>query len=79
MLSKSKCWDEGQAVFENGFRTSDRTCQCDVITGYTFVSSSIHPCFCIPSQGDCSCYRLPWSNESFNNSTDEASKEREYI
>lgn len=76
LLSKSKCSDEGQAVFRNGFKTSDRTCQCDVTTGYIFVSSSIHRCYCIPSEGDCSCYWRPWSNDSFNNSTDEALKER---
>ena len=52
----SSCKGEGQTVINNGTAISDRQCGCDYSNGYDFVTKPKHPCFCVPSEEDCSCY-----------------------
>ena len=56
VYEKSLCNEEGQIVFKNGTKISDRTCRCDYSRGYDFVVKSKDGCECIPSEEDCSCY-----------------------
>ncbi|VDI67986.1 titin [Mytilus galloprovincialis] len=53
---KSKCNEEGQVLYGNGNRNTDATCRCDYTRGYDFLKKPRNPCFCIPSEEDCSCY-----------------------
>lgn len=61
---KSKCDGEGQVVYSNGSSGNDTACQCDYTKGYQFVSTPKHSCFCLPSEEDCSCFRLKCTNLS---------------
>ena len=56
VYEKSLCNEEGQIVFKNGTKISDRTCRCDYSRGYDFVVKPKDGCECIPSEEDCSCY-----------------------
>jgi hypothetical protein len=56
VYEKSLCNEEGQIVFKNGTKISDRTCRCDYSKGYDFVVKPKDGCECIPSEEDCSCY-----------------------
>ncbi|CAC5377872.1 unnamed protein product [Mytilus coruscus] len=53
---KSACNEEGQVVNDNRNRNTDTTCRCDYTNGYNFLVKPRNPCFCIPSEEDCSCY-----------------------
>ncbi|CAG2189840.1 unnamed protein product [Mytilus edulis] len=53
---KSVCHEEGQVVYDKGNRSSDVTCRCDYTRGYAFIGKPRNPCFCVPSEEDCSCY-----------------------
>ncbi|CAC5389062.1 unnamed protein product [Mytilus coruscus] len=53
---KSTCNEEGQVIYGNGNRNTDITCRCDYNRGYDFVVKPRNPCFCVPSEEDCSCY-----------------------
>ncbi|CAC5422093.1 unnamed protein product [Mytilus coruscus] len=64
LFLKSVCNDEGQVVYGNGDRNTDTTCRCDYSRGYDFLVKPINPCFCQPSQEDCSCYLKTCSNTS---------------
>ncbi|CAC5404652.1 unnamed protein product [Mytilus coruscus] len=61
---KSFCNEEGQVVYDHGNRNSDATCKCDYRQGYDFLVRPNTPCFCKPSQEDCSCYLKICSNSS---------------
>lgn len=56
VLLKSQCGEEGQIVFINGTTTHDRSCRCNYIDNYAFVTKPKATCHCIPSEEDCSCY-----------------------
>lgn len=53
---KSKCNEPGQVLFNNGSTKRDRSCRCDYSRGFTFIRKPKNPCYCIPSEEDCSCY-----------------------
>lgn len=53
---KSVCNDVGQIESTDRRTTSDITCRCDYRFGYSFVINPKTPCFCAPSEEDCSCY-----------------------
>lgn len=55
---KSNCDGDGQIVYNNGTSNNDIACRCDYTKGYVFVSKPKHSCFCIPSEEDCSCFRV---------------------
>lgn len=55
LFSKSACNGIGQIVFDNRSTIVDATCRCDYSRGYVFVSKTQNPCFCTPSEEDCSC------------------------
>ncbi|XP_076089957.1 uncharacterized protein LOC143061987 [Mytilus galloprovincialis] len=61
---KSFCNEDGQVVYDHGNRNTDTTCRCDYRRGYTFLVSPKNPCFCKPSQEDCSCYLKTCLNTS---------------
>ncbi|XP_076086860.1 uncharacterized protein LOC143057439 [Mytilus galloprovincialis] len=56
IFHKSACSEEGQVVYDNGNRNTDVTCRCDYTRGYEFSIKPRNPCFCVPSEEDCSCY-----------------------
>lgn len=56
---KSQCNGEGQVVYSDGTTTDDRSCSCNYIDNFAFVTRPKSKCFCIPSQEDCSCYYKP--------------------
>ncbi|XP_052097384.1 uncharacterized protein LOC127732394 isoform X2 [Mytilus californianus] len=56
IFQKSACHEEGQVVFDNGNRSTDANCRCDYTRGYDFIVKPRNPCFCVPSEEDCSCY-----------------------
>lgn len=56
LFSKSQCTGVGQIVHDNSSTIYDATCRCDYTIGYAFVSRTQNPCFCNPSEEDCSCY-----------------------
>ncbi|XP_063416229.1 uncharacterized protein LOC134697872 [Mytilus trossulus] len=56
VYKKSDCSEEGQVVFRNGTEKNDRSCRCDYTRGYNFITRPNHPCLCVPSKEDCSCY-----------------------
>ncbi|CAC5355627.1 unnamed protein product [Mytilus coruscus] len=58
ILRKSKCSEEGQVVYSNGSSSIDIACRCDYTRGYAHVSKPQNSCFCIPSEEDCSCFRV---------------------
>lgn len=58
VFSKSKCNGDGQTVYSNGSLTNDIACGCDYSHGYAFVSKPKKSCFCIPSEEDCTCFRV---------------------
>ena len=45
ILLKSACSDKGEIL-----------CGCDNTQGFAFVTTPKNPCFCNPSEEDCSCY-----------------------
>ncbi|XP_071138284.1 uncharacterized protein [Mytilus edulis] len=53
---KSVCNEEGQVVYGNGNHNTDITCRCDYTRGYDFIGKPRNPCYCVPSEEDCSCY-----------------------
>ncbi|CAG2194443.1 unnamed protein product [Mytilus edulis] len=53
---KATCNEEGQVVHDKGNRNTDITCKCDYTKGYDFLVKPRNPCFCIPSEEDCSCF-----------------------
>ncbi|VDI55554.1 Hypothetical predicted protein [Mytilus galloprovincialis] len=53
---KSICNEEGQVIYDHGNRNTDITCRCDYTRGYDFIVKPRNPCFCIPSEEDCSCH-----------------------
>ncbi|XP_052078287.1 uncharacterized protein LOC127716069 isoform X4 [Mytilus californianus] len=53
---KSQCNREGQVVYSNGTTTDDRSCRCNYIDNFVFVTKPKKKCYCIPSEEDCSCY-----------------------
>lgn len=55
-IVKSQCSGEGQIVFSDGNTTDDRSCRCNYVKNFAFVTKPKAPCYCIPSQEDCSCY-----------------------
>ncbi|XP_063419304.1 uncharacterized protein LOC134702148 [Mytilus trossulus] len=59
----SFCNEEGQIVHREGSMINDTTCGCDSSQGYTFITTPKHNCYCIPSEEDCSCYKLICDNE----------------
>ncbi|CAG2236637.1 TTN [Mytilus edulis] len=64
ILLKSFCHEEGQVVYDNGNRTTDATCRCDYRRGFAFLIKPNNPCFCRPSQADCSCFLKICPNRS---------------
>lgn len=52
------CDDEGQIIHNPGSPSTDTACRCDYTKGYAFISSPANRCFCIPSEEDCSCFRV---------------------
>lgn len=58
IFQKSSCSEEGQVVCKNLSPEEDAACRCDYTKGYTFVSNTMNPCYCIPSKEDCSCFKL---------------------
>ncbi|CAG2205881.1 unnamed protein product [Mytilus edulis] len=58
ILIKSKCAGEGQVVYSDESPSKDITCRCDYTRGYVHVSKPQNSCFCIPSEEDCSCFRV---------------------
>lgn len=63
---KSRCNEEGQIVYDEGSRNMDNTCVCDYTSGYDFLVKPRHPCFCVPSEEDCSCYLKTCPDSSVN-------------
>ncbi|XP_052090203.1 uncharacterized protein LOC127726788 [Mytilus californianus] len=61
---KSFCNEEGQVVNNQGDRNTDASCRCDYRRGYDFLINPNNPCFCKPSQEDCSCFLKICSNSS---------------
>lgn len=56
VFQKSKCSEEGQVVCNDISLDVDVICRCDYTKGYKFVSNTRNPCYCIPSNEDCSCF-----------------------
>lgn len=56
VIRKSQCNREGQVVYSNGTTTRDRSCRCNYIDNFVFVTKPKTKCYCIPSEEDCSCY-----------------------
>ncbi|XP_076106062.1 uncharacterized protein LOC143074544 [Mytilus galloprovincialis] len=61
---KSTCNEEGQVIFSNGSSINDVACRCDYTKRYVFVKNPRSPCFCKPSEEDCSCIRVNCKNLS---------------
>lgn len=59
LYQKTFCSEKGQYVFQKGSIRSDISCGCDLTRGYEFVSMPKHECYCIPSEEDCSCQKIP--------------------
>ncbi|CAC5355628.1 unnamed protein product [Mytilus coruscus] len=55
---KSKCEEEGVVVYSNDSSGTDITCRRDYTEGYAFVSKPKNGCFCIPSEKDCTCFKV---------------------
>ncbi|CAG2247148.1 unnamed protein product [Mytilus edulis] len=68
VFRKSTCSEEGQVVCSDNSLDVDITCRCDYTKGYTFVSKTRNPCYCIPSNEDCSCFRSDNITEVVNSS-----------
>ncbi|CAC5421079.1 unnamed protein product [Mytilus coruscus] len=64
IFMKSFCNEEGQVVYDHGNRITDITCRCDYRRDFDFLVKPNNPCFCKPSQEDCSCYFKTCSNTS---------------
>lgn len=58
ILLKSNCNEEGQTAYSNGSSSTDIACGCDYSQGYSFVIKPKHSCFCIPSEEDCTCFKV---------------------
>lgn len=58
IFQKSSCNEEGQVVCKHMSLDEDVACGCDYTKGYTFVTNTTNPCYCIPSIEDCSCFKL---------------------
>ncbi|XP_052078938.1 uncharacterized protein LOC127716727 [Mytilus californianus] len=56
VMLKSQCNGEGQVDFSNGTTTHDRSCRCNYLNNFVFVTKPKATCYCVPSQEDCSCY-----------------------
>ncbi|XP_052104506.1 uncharacterized protein LOC127737688 [Mytilus californianus] len=54
---KSRCNEQGQAIFSNGSTYEDRLCRCDYTSGYGFVTIPAGKCFCNPKTEKCTCRR----------------------
>ncbi|XP_076088943.1 uncharacterized protein LOC143059347 [Mytilus galloprovincialis] len=67
---KSTCNDEGQVIFSNGDRNTDKTCRCDYTRGYAFLVKPKKTCFCVPSEEDCSCYIKTCHDQNYALSSD---------
>lgn len=67
IMLKSKCDDEGQIIHSPGSPNTDTACRCDYTKGYVFITSPTNMCFCIPSEEDCSCFRVPRAKLSPDN------------
>ncbi|XP_052075114.1 uncharacterized protein LOC127712610 [Mytilus californianus] len=59
VFQKSFCNEKGQYAFQTGTLKSDTTCGCDLSRGYEFATKPRNNCYCIPSEEDCSCHKLP--------------------
>ncbi|VDI74393.1 Hypothetical predicted protein [Mytilus galloprovincialis] len=62
VYKKSYCSEEGQIVYRNGTEKNDKFCRCDYTRGYDFITRPNHPCWCVPSKEDCSCYHKTCSS-----------------
>lgn len=56
IYAKSICSGEGQLVYNDNSAKDDTTCRCDYKKNYSFIKTPRNPCFCIPSEEDCSCF-----------------------
>lgn len=56
-MLKSTCCEQGQIAVSDGSTKEDRACRCDILNGFSFITTHIDVCACIPSQEDCNCYR----------------------
>ncbi|XP_076105734.1 uncharacterized protein LOC143074071 [Mytilus galloprovincialis] len=68
VFRKSTCSEEGQVVCSDNSLDVDVSCRCDHTKGYKFVSKTRNPCYCIPSNEDCSCFRSDNITEVVNSS-----------
>ncbi|VDI47999.1 uncharacterized protein MGAL_10B000940 [Mytilus galloprovincialis] len=64
IFKKSQCVSDGQFLYNNGTTESDRSCRCDYTHGYAFIKKPKHPCYCIPSEEECSCYKKNCPNNT---------------
>lgn len=63
----STCTEEGQVLYSvDRYHEHDTSCRCDHTRGYDFVTKPRNPCFCIPSEEDCSCYKKRCSTLNLN-------------
>lgn len=57
---KSNCTETGQIISDLASNITDSigdsNCRCDYRRNFAFISPPRNPCFCIPSEEDCSCY-----------------------
>lgn len=59
ILQKSLCADEGSVLVDNGTIRSDVKCRCNYKDGYSYIIPPKDKCGCVPSEEDCSCYKMP--------------------
>ncbi|XP_052078634.1 uncharacterized protein LOC127716458 [Mytilus californianus] len=59
VIKKSYCSEEGLIIYSNGSTTEDTSCRCDYSKSYAPIQKPSNPCYCVPSEGDCSCYLKP--------------------
>ncbi|CAC5421581.1 unnamed protein product [Mytilus coruscus] len=75
---KSRCNEQGQAIFSNGSTCEDRLCRCDYTGGYRFVNIPARKCFCNPKTENCTC-RRQYCENGYNLSQDYTCiKEKEF-
>lgn len=43
-------------MYGNGSTIEDNSCRCDYSKSYAPINKPSKPCYCMPSQEDCSCY-----------------------
>ncbi|CAC5382882.1 unnamed protein product [Mytilus coruscus] len=63
-LMKSTCNDIGQVISTNGSTDKDRTCRCDYLKGYTYVTMPDDRCNCSPKGENCTCKLIECPNGS---------------